>query len=87
MERRRAACGSDRLMEGLHFSDSGEVYASLDHEVTLEMQPEARLFKEPLTRPVRILVCGACGAMLFFAEEPELLWRAHQRLHAAQVGE
>jgi hypothetical protein len=70
-------------MGRLHLSDSGEVYASLDHEVTLEMKPEARLFKEPITRPVRILVYGACGAIAFFAEDPELPWRAHQRLRAS----
>ena len=74
-------------MEGLHFSHTRQSYASLDHEVTLEMQPKARLFKEPLTRPVRILVCGTCGALAFFAEDPELLWRAYQRLRTSQTDE
>lgn len=78
MERRCASCGSDKLMDGLHFADVPNLYHSPDHEVLLDMKPEARVFKDPIKENVEILVCGSCGLIAFFAARPDRLWHFYQ---------
>jgi hypothetical protein len=74
------------MMEGLHFADLPQNYASPDHEVVLEMKPDARVFKDTVKEGVEILVCGSCGLIAFFATRPDRLWHFYQARASAQRG-
>ena len=67
---RCAACGSDAVIPDMAPSLGG-TYAV---RVTLYTQPESRFKPKPVTSPGSVRVCGDCGFIMAFADDPRALW-------------
>jgi hypothetical protein len=48
----------------------GGVYGSDDHAVTFDLNPHAAIFKSTISARVLARVCGECGHIALFVENP-----------------
>ena len=67
-------CGSDQMIDGAYVADT------LEEGVTARVarKPEAKLFKGVVGVAVESKICGRCGYIEMYAEDPAKLWEAYQ---------
>ena len=69
-------CGSSSVIPDAQLADSdGSGFPPSKVEIT--RRPQAWVFKEPIRVVTRAQVCGVCGYVELFAEDPEALWKAY----------
>ncbi|MCY7348913.1 MAG: hypothetical protein LH614_22210 [Pyrinomonadaceae bacterium] len=59
--------------------DTGQ-YASGYLQIAVDEHPEAVVFKQRVRSSVKVSVCGDCGYLEFYAEQPGLMYRAYQNM-------
>jgi hypothetical protein len=67
-------CGGSRIVTGA-YTIAGEGRLS----ISVDAIPAAWMFKETVSSGVDLTVCGDCGAVEFFAKEPQALYKAFLR--------
>jgi hypothetical protein len=74
--RKCLACGSERMVPNGRVLDQ-EQYSRGCLLLSLRRVSNALLFKKPFYDRVRAWVCGECGYVQLFAENPRQLYQAH----------
>ena len=72
-----AQCGSDKIMLNLALSER----AGGPLVVTLEGNPDAKIFKDMKMAELRGTVCGECGNVGLSIENPEELWETYKKVN------
>ena len=72
-----AKCGSARVIPDVQIVDQGE-YSDGQLKARVDSKPQAILFKGAITTRLRGRVCGDCGFVELFVDEPEKLFDAWQ---------
>lgn len=72
-------CGSEKVIPRVHVRDRGEGYRDDGLTAVVDENPGARLFKDPYETALRAHICGECGFVELYADNPGGLWRAHER--------
>ena len=49
-------------------------------EIAVDAKPDAVFFKQRYKSGLKVSVCGECGYLEFYAEEPSRLYRAYQNM-------
>jgi hypothetical protein len=70
-------CGSDRVIPDVHILDYGQWQGQLTARV--DTNPDAIVFKGPMTSQLRGRVCGDCGFVELFVQNPGTLYKAWQK--------
>ena len=70
-------CGSDRVMPDVHILDHGQWQGQLMARV--DTNPDAIVFKGAMTSRLRGRVCGDCGFVELFVDNPNTLYKAWQK--------
>lgn len=47
-------------------------------KVAVDENPDAFFFKERVTDYIRVSICGSCGYLEFYAEDPGRMYQAYQ---------
>lgn len=68
-------CGSVRVMPDVQIFDQGQ-YSDGHLKARIDTKPEALMFKGTITSPLRGHVCGDCGYVELFVENPAALYEA-----------
>jgi len=75
-------CGSDRVIPDVQIFDQGQ-YSDGHLKARVDTKPAALMFKGTITSSLRGRVCGDCGFVELFVENPASLHAAWQK----QMGE
>ncbi|MEO0556838.1 MAG: hypothetical protein AAF170_01510 [Bacteroidota bacterium] len=67
-------CGSSSVIPDAEIIDSN----GSPLKVNVQRKPEASMFKGRVYSTVRFQVCGVCGNVEMYAEDPEALWDAYR---------
>jgi len=80
-------CGSAKMIPDVQVVDQNES-VRMDLKVRVAQKPEALLFKEHVYRSVRAWICGECGYVALFVQNPQDLYKAYlvSLTHQMQVG-
>ncbi len=73
-----AQCGSDKIMQNLALSEQSFGSTLM---VTLQGNPNAKIFKGLHREPLRATVCGECGNVGLSVENPKGLWRTYTEVN------
>lgn len=71
-------CGSNKIIPRAKVIDRGEYNAAGDLTISVDEKPDAFMFKQRVYASVTARVCGNCGFIEFYADEPEALYSAYQ---------
>ena len=63
-------CGSNRFIDKVRLMDQDGTYGEDDLAVTVYRKPDAMVFKGAVSHPVRPRVCGECGYLELYVEDP-----------------
>lgn len=74
-------CGSDKIIPQVKIIDRGDYNIPTDLTVLVEQNPNALIFKERVNSGVFAKVCGNCGFLELYANEPKKLYEAHENKH------
>lgn len=66
-------CGSSHIIPDAEINDSN----GSTLKVTVHRRPDASVFKKPVQSKTRFQVCGVCGNVELYVEDPEGLWEAY----------
>lgn len=72
-------CQSEKIVANAKVLDRGDSNYSHDFQIAVDEKPDALIFKERNYSYVSANVCGACGFIEFYAEEPSALYEAYLR--------
>jgi hypothetical protein len=76
LKKRCPACHADDIIPRVRVLDQSDgLNQNLSVEVT--RKPAARVFRRPVVSSVRAWICGRCGHIALFAEDPEALLDAY----------
>ncbi|WP_110515368.1 hypothetical protein [Herpetosiphon llansteffanensis] len=70
------SCQSDNIIPNATLHEMNSPYARL--MVTVYSKPDALLLKKPVDTWAKCAVCGNCGYLMLYAENPQVLWEAYQ---------
>ena len=73
-----AKCGSRDVIPEAPVPDKGDAGVAGDMEMRIPENPHAWIFKGMQSTPVRADICGACGYMELYVEDPRLLWKTYR---------
>ncbi len=73
-----AKCGSEKLIWDATAIDRGDYNSEGELSVGVDEKPSALIFKQRMRSNVSAVVCGECGYIEFYAENPEILYQAYQ---------
>jgi hypothetical protein len=71
-----AVCGSARMMANVQVVDKNDNVRQ-DLQVCVAQKPEALIFRGQVYEPVRAWICGECGHVELFVENPQELYQAY----------
>lgn len=74
-----AKCGSAKIIPRVYVSETGPYNMTLPVSLMLHENPDAVLFKETFRSGLMARVCGGCGYMELYAEQPGELYAAYER--------
>ena len=66
-------CESTNVIADARAEDRGHYNTDQEMSVSTFRRPDALIFKETRTSKVSAWVCGACGFIEFYADEPKTL--------------
>ncbi|HMS38934.1 MAG TPA: hypothetical protein PKE69_01820 [Pyrinomonadaceae bacterium] len=72
-------CNSDKIIPNAMVLDKGE-NSSGYLQIAVDEKPDALIFKQRITSPVRVAICGNCGYLEFYSRQPELMYQAYQNM-------
>ena len=75
-------CGSERLIHNKPIGDGGKSSARSLYVTIGERDPDALLLKDPVTSDVHATICGDCGSVHLWVDEPKRLWQEYIALSA-----
>ncbi len=78
MSKNCAKCGSDKIIEDVKAIDRGDYSSESDFTLAVDEFPDAIMFKQRIRSGVKTEVCGTCGYIEFYANEPQILYAAYQ---------
>lgn len=70
-------CGAEAVIPDARLVDRGDSDARKNAEVGVMRAPEAVLFKDEVRVPLRAQICGECGFVELYAQNPAALWSAY----------
>lgn len=73
-------CGSEKIIKNAHVFDRGDGDSKHSFEVYIDESPEAFIFKDRNYDSIRAEICGDCGFVHFFANNPKFLYELSQKL-------
>jgi hypothetical protein len=73
------SCHSRDLLEKVPLQSRGHNGAYQPLSAVVFERPEARIFKRAHRTKLHARICGRCGLVEIYADEPEALYAAHQR--------
>lgn len=80
-----AKCGSEKLIHDAMAIDRGDYNAEGEFSIGIDEKPAALIFKQRIRSNVAAVVCGDCGYIEFYAENPDNLYQAYRnRLENAE---
>ena len=80
-------CGSDAMVPEVRVIDRGDANTTrLTTELGLATKPDAVLFKGEVRVETTASVCGDCGFVELYANDPHTLWDAHIDRTSRQFG-
>ena len=79
-------CGSDAMVPGARMIDRGDGNTRQVAQVGVATKPDAIVFKGEVRSEVSASVCGDCGFVELYADDPHALWDAHIDRSARQFG-
>lgn len=71
-------CGSDKIIPQAKVIDRGDYNSEGDLSISIDEKPDAFIFKQRIRSGITAKVCGSCGFIEFYADEPESLYSAYQ---------
>lgn len=72
-------CNSEKIIPNAMVLDTGQ-YAEGYLQIAFDEHPDALVFKQRMKSAVRVNVCGNCGYLEFYAEQPGLIFQAYQNM-------
>lgn len=66
-------CNSTNIVHDAKALDHTESYIQMDMQIGVERNPKAWMFKGQATSSVSAWVCGDCGYLEFYADDPAKL--------------
>lgn len=72
-------CGSDKIVPKVQVIDRGDHSVEGNLEVAIDENPDAFFFRERFRAGISARVCGNCGFVEFYVNNPDLLYSAHQK--------
>ena len=70
-------CGSNKIIPKAKVIDRGDYNAEGDLAISVDEKPDAFVFKQRIRSGVTAKVCGDCGFMEFYADDPQALYSAY----------
>lgn len=71
-------CGSDKIIPQAKVFDRGDSGAEGNLAVSVDEKPDALIFKQRVRSGVTSKVCGNCGFMELYANEPQSIYSAYK---------
>lgn len=71
-----AKCNSPKLIRDALALDRDDYNAEGEMNVAVDEKPAALIFKQRIRSSVSAVVCGDCGYIEFYADDPDRLYRA-----------
>lgn len=71
-------CNSDKIIPKAKVIDRGDYNSEGDLVVAIDENPDALIFKERFRTTTIAKVCGNCGFIEFYANNPNELYQAYQ---------
>jgi predicted nucleic-acid-binding Zn-ribbon protein len=78
MSQKCEKCGSDKIIPRAKVIDRADYNAAGDLTVAVDENPDAFMFKQRVYASVTARVCGNCGFIELYADEPQSLYSAYQ---------
>ncbi len=82
-----AKCGSKDVADGVRLMDRGHGNEVRDLSARAQSHPKAWLFKGNVLSPLVACVCGACGFVELYVEDPREIVEAARKGRAEAGGE
>lgn len=79
-----AKCGSTEVIPEVRIIDHAHLNQPMDLSATVYTNPEAWVFKGPISHRFRARVCGACGYTEFYVDDPQGLLTLAKRAAPAK---
>ena len=79
-------CGSDALVPNARLIDTDESGDRQAAQVGVQTKPDAWILKGEVRVGTRAAVCGDCGFVELYAEDPHAVWEAHVERTARGLG-
>ena len=79
VEKRCIGCGSTRLVPNARLIDRSGLDKKSDLTLEIYGKPDALIFKNTKKCVLNAVVCGECGHVALYVDDPEDLWRIHSR--------
>ena len=80
-------CDSDAMIPEVRVIDRGDANSTRHTtELGLATKPDALVFKGEVRSETYAMVCGDCGFIELYADDPAALWDAHVDRSARQFG-
>ncbi len=73
MEKKCYKCGSNKIISGARFDDS--MAAGGNIQLKINSIPDALIFKGVIKSELRAYLCGDCGYVETYIENPQRVWR------------
>lgn len=73
-----AKCGSLKLIRDAIVIDRGDSNTEGKMNVAVDEKPAALIFKQRIRSSVSSVVCGDCGYIEFYADDPDALYAAYR---------
>ncbi len=74
MNEKCVRCGATQWLKADEILSDGKKLPKI--EFVVHMMPNALIYKSPTQREVKPRFCGNCGAVEWFVENPQGLWKA-----------
>ena len=71
-------CNSQKIIKSAKALDRGDANGNHIMQIAVDEKPDALIFKQRNYSTIKAEVCGDCGFIQFYAENPNLLWMAYQ---------
>ncbi len=71
-------CNSQKIIKDAKALDRGDSNSNNDMRVSVDEKPDALIFKQRNYSDIRAHICGDCGFIQFYADDPKTLWMAYQ---------
>lgn len=71
-------CRSGKIIPAAEIMDSNQQYGSSGVKIKVDRTPEALIFRGAQLVDLRAKVCGECGHVELFVNQPDILWSAYK---------